>query len=181
MNVYSNVLFFALGSLTLIAGCGRHSNAVIVQGAVLKPGTTVEATNKNGFVRISYVDTTRRKYTWDKRSETIRLIARKEPFRGELGLYEPAASWGLNPWETRLVLDESVRDFESEQQLQNALVEGSAVMDWVYTNDGLVVGFGRIPARKQINIELFQFLLRGKKPRVIAGAHPNQIQLTGAK
>lgn len=109
------------------------------------------------------------------------MIARPEPFQGQLGLYEPADSWGLNPYEIRLVVDESVRDFDSEQQLAAALIEGSAIMDWVYTSDGLVVGFGRTPSRKQINIDLYQFLVRGKKPDSLPGAKPDQIRLIESK
>ena len=54
-------------------------------------------------------------------------------------------------------------------------------MDWVYTNDGLVIGFGRTPVRKQINIDLFQFLLLRQKQGAIAGARPDNIRLFKAK
>jgi hypothetical protein len=109
------------------------------------------------------------------------MIARTEPFQGKWGLYEPADSWGLNPFQVRLVVEESVRDFDNEEQIRTALVEGSAIMDWVFTSDGLVVGFSRSPSRKQVNIDVFQFLLHGKKPSELPGARPNQIRLIESK
>jgi hypothetical protein len=137
---------------------------------VLRAGETIEATNNNGTVRISYVSPVRRKYEWDGRARTITLLARDEPFQGRLGLYEPASSWGLNPFETRLVVQESIRHFRSMEEVEKALVESSRIMDWVYTSDGLVVGFGRSPARKQINIDVWQVLVRGEKPRALKGS-----------
>lgn len=148
-----------------------------VRDAVLSEGEVIQATNKNGTVRVSYVSTTKRKYEWDGRSRVIKMIPRQERFGGKLGLYEPADSWGLNPFEIRLVVEEAVRSFDDEADLQAALGEGSSVMDWVYTNDGLVVGFGRIPSRKQIDIDIFQFLVRGKKPTSLQASRPEQISV----
>ena len=70
------------------------------------------------------------------------MIPRRQPFHGRLGLYEPADSWGCNPREVRLVVDEAVRDFNNVAEVHSFLRQGAAIMDWVYTSDGLVVGFG---------------------------------------
>src|SRR5437660_2255624 len=69
-----------------------------------------------------------------------------------------------NPFETRLVVEEASIDFGKEDQIYAFLKQSSAYMDWVYTSDGLVVGFGRTPSRKQSNIDLWQILRRGQKP-----------------
>lgn len=159
-----------------MTGCGRSDDS-IVKEVVLSEGQVVEATNQNGTIRISYVSPTKRKYQWDGKSRVIKMIAREEPFQGKLGLYEPANSWGLNPFDVRLVVQEAVRNFDDEAEVRAALIEGSAIMDWVCTNDGLVVGFGRISSRKQINVDLFQFLVRGQKPTGLPGARPDHIRL----
>jgi hypothetical protein len=77
----------------------------------------------------------------------------------------------------RLVLDEAVRNFDSEDEAKAALVESNSYMDWVYTPDGLVVGYGQTASRKQVNIDLFQFLVRGQKPANLPAAH-SQISVT---
>ncbi|PYL58067.1 MAG: hypothetical protein DMF30_03950 [Verrucomicrobia bacterium] len=86
-----------------------------------------------------------------------------------------------NPFETRLVVEEASIDFGKEDQIYAFLKQSSAYMDWVYTSDGLVVGFGRTPSRKQSNIDLWQILLRGQKPVGLIGARREQIVLTEQK
>lgn len=148
---------------------------VAVDGAVLRPGESVAAKTRFGAVTVSYVSPVARRYAWDGRSRTVRLRVRSEPFRGLTGLYDPAEQWAFDP-RTRLVLQESVRDFESYDQLYAALREGSAVMDWVYTADGLVVGFGRTADRHQVNIDVFQVLVQGRKPQRLDGARPGAMR-----
>jgi hypothetical protein len=152
-----------------------------VKGAVLSQGQIVEATNKNGTVKISYVNPIERKYVWNGKSRVVKMIPRREPFQGKLGVYEAADSSDINQSETRLVVDESVREFENEEQVKSALMEGGAIMDWTYTDDGLVVGFAIVPSRNQVNIDLYQFLIRGQKPIAIPGARPDRIRMAQSR
>lgn len=170
------IIFLALLDL-LSCSCSKNN---VVKEAVLSPGQNVEATNDYRTIRISYVSPIKRKYEWDGKSQIVKLIARGEPFLGKLGLYEPAYSRDFSG-KTRLVVEEAVRHFENEDEMKSALLEDRSVMNWVYTNDGLVIGFGRVPERRQINIDLFQFLLRGQKPIVLEGARPANIRLIEAK
>ena len=52
-------------------------------------------------------------------------------------------------------------------------------MDWVYTPDGLVLGYGLTPSRRQVNIDVYQVLLGGKKPLQLRGAKPDAITVVG--
>lgn len=162
----------------LLLSCGPRKMDQVVRRAVLVQGESIDATNKNGRVKISYVGPTQRAYEWDSEKRTVELQPRKEEFDGKLGLYDPANSWIFLSHNTRLVLNEATRDFDSQKKARTALTESSAYMDWVYTPDGLVVGFGRSPERKQINIDVFQFLIRGKKPINLEAARPNQITVS---
>jgi len=145
---------------------------------------TIEASNKQGPVRISYVDEFTRKYEWSGRSRTIKLIPREDRFRyegqigeGILGLYEPATSWFFAPRE-RLVVQEAERHFKDEQEARRFLTQSSNFMDWVYTNDGLVVGFSKMEARGgQVNIDIWQLVIGGVRPKVLIGAKPDAIQI----
>jgi hypothetical protein len=105
------------------------------------------------------------------------MIPRQDVFDRKLGLYEPADSWGFLFWRERLVVQESVINFENLDQVQAFLMQSKDYMDWVYSEDGLVVGFGRNSARRQINIDLWQILLNGKKPESLTGTGRERIRI----
>ncbi len=152
-----------------------HADEPLVGEKVLVPGESIEATNKTGTVKISFVSPTKRKYEWDRKTRIVRLTPRPERFLGRLGIYDPADTWGPI-FRVRLVLEEAVRDFDAEDQVY-AFLKEEPDMDCCYTNDGLVVGFARTPERRAINIDLFQILIRGRKPSSLRGATPEHIEL----
>ncbi len=171
-----------ISSLTFVAN--GQAEIAEVKGAVLEPGQSVVATNKNGTVRISYVSPTKRKYEWDGQSRIIKMIPGEEEFTDPLGIIHPSFAGMYNPadvwfvcFQVRLVVSEGSMNFKNEKDLYAFVHQGSDVMDWVYTSDGLVVGFGRSPGRQQINFYLYQLLLNGKKPSDLKGANPKAIQL----
>ena len=108
-----------LGSLVLF-GCSGLENDTVKE-AVLSPGQSVEATNKYGTVRVSYVSPITRKYEWDGESRVVQMTARKEPFLGKLGIYDPANSWGFSS-KSRLVVQESALHFDNEEDMTAALI-----------------------------------------------------------
>ncbi|HEY2179561.1 MAG TPA: hypothetical protein VGH15_13350 [Caulobacteraceae bacterium] len=168
-------------AVACLNACSEPAGTPVV-GAVLGPGQAVEATNKFGSVRVTYVSPLERRFEWDGRSRTIKLIARHEPFLGDTGLYDPAKCWVvvLTLCQTpRLVVQEATHDFDSYDQIYAFLYQGSAVMDWVYTSDGFVVGFGRSPARDQLNIDVRQLTIHGNKPVGLRGARNGSIRLVG--
>jgi hypothetical protein len=173
----------AASALTLslnLAACAP-SPEIPVRDAVLRPSQSLQATNKFGSVRVTYVSSVRRRFEWDGNSRVVAMIARSEPWLGELGLYDPADCEVIviplcrTP---RLVVREAVHDFDSYDQLYAFLYEGRAVMDWVYTSDGLLVGFGRAPEREQINVDVRQLTVHGRKPAALRGARDGSIGLT---
>lgn len=165
--------FAATLFMPALAACGADAP---VDETVLAPGQQVHATNRLGTVTVAYLSPTKRRFEWDDDSRVVQMIARPQRFRGMLGLYEPASTFLA--LRTRLVVQEAIRHFETYDQIYAALYEGSALLDWVCSSDGLVVGFGRNPDRKKVNIELFQFLLQGRKPTALEGARNDDIRLT---
>jgi hypothetical protein len=162
--------------LALTVGCARPDP---VREAVLGPGESVTATNKFGTVKVSYVAPTKRRYAWDGKSKVVTMIPRQERFMGRLGLYEPAGRIVELPGDVRLVVQEATLNYENYDQVYADLYQGSAVMDWVYTRDGLVVGFGRAPEQgNQMNVDVYQFLVRGAKPSDLKGAREGAIRRT---
>ena len=174
MKIRAILRGFLLPALLMVVSCSDSKTPVA--GAVLTPGQYVVAANKFGGVRISYVDAITRRYEWQNNSRVVTMKRRPEPFRGKVGMYNPNEG-GLFDRKQRLLVQEHTINYETEKELYASLYEGSAVMDWVYTEDGLVVGYGIFPDRDQVNLELFQILLRGKKPTGLRGARPDSIRL----
>lgn len=162
-----------------LAACNPLA-AAPVREVVLHPGESIHATNKFGSVNVTYVSPLKRKFEWDGQSRVVKMIPRPEPWLGELGLYDPAACFMIllplcrTP---RLVVEEAFHDFDSYDQLYAFIYQGSAVMDWVYTSDGLLVGFGRSPGREQINVDVRQLTIHGRKPVALRGARNDNIHL----
>lgn len=167
-------LVFFFGIVTL-AAC---NNPPIVTDNVLEPKQSVEATNRFGTIRIEYVSPTERKYKWDDSAQTVEMIPRKERFLGALGIYNPA-SRASEGGPVRIVTQESKLRFQKIDDVYRFLYQSSEIMDWVYTRDGLVVGFGKAPDRNQINVDLWQVLVDGRKPSDLRGARDASIHLVG--
>jgi hypothetical protein len=165
-------LGIAILAALLLSACSAQPT---VKGNVLSRNQSVVAANGSGEVRISYVSPTRRRYEWDGQSRVVRMRVRAEPFMGKTGLYDPADAFVGDP-RTRLVVQESTMNFDNEEQMYDFLRQEPS-MDWVYTRDGLVLGFDRTPSRQQLNIDLYQFIVRGKPPSEMNGARPQAIHL----
>jgi hypothetical protein len=51
----------------------------------------------------------------------------------------------------------------------------------VYRDDGLVVGYGKSPQRYQLNVEVWQILIGGKKPTALPGSNNESIKTSWDK
>lgn len=175
----------ALGAVSSLSGCGYAVSLLSpVRETVLKPGESVTATNRFGTVTVSYVSERKRKFEFDGQTAVRALIARPDRFMGMLGLYDPAAASTFAPPSFRLLVEEAEQHFETYEQIYAALYSGSEVMDWVYTSDGLVVGYSKVPPppdhRVDFNtydVDLYQFYLNGAKPTGLRGARDAAIRL----
>ena len=143
----------------------------------MDPGIIIEATNKNGTVIIEYLSPLERRYRWGRYDEKRTLIPRKKRFRGRLGAYDPATTF-LISYGPRILANDSQRHFQNMEEVKAKLYESSAVMDWVYTNNGLVVGFSKDPTSKAVNIDVYQYYINGKKPTKLEGSRPEKIKIT---
>ena len=142
----------------------------------LEPGMIIEATNKNGTVIIEYLSPLERRYKWGKHDEKRTLIPRKERWLGQLGAYDPATTYILS-YGPRIVAEDSQMHFESMDEVKAQLYESSAVLDWVYTDNGLVIGFAESQNRNQVNIEVYQYYINGQKPTKLEGSRPENIKI----
>lgn len=158
--------------------CGKddnHSLPYDFTELAMESGMHIEATNDNGTVVIDYIGPLKRRFRWDDYDEERTLIPRKERWLGELGAYDPATTYFWNVFTTRIVSNDSQLHFESMEEIDKWLYQGSAVEDWVYTDDGFVVGFSKNSSRSQISIQVFQLYLNGEKPKKLKGSRPENI------
>jgi hypothetical protein len=177
---------FCLVSLLLLleSGCDSRPPAT-PRETVMEPGMVITATNKNGTVTVTCLGPAKRKYEADGNVAVRDLTPRPDRFeyegqigQGILGLYDPATTlWpSLRP---RWVLQEAERHFRSQEEAMRFLVMSRDFLDWVYTPDGLVIGFGRDPRRgNQYNVEVYQFYVGGKKPQGLSGARPEKLHIS---
>ena len=144
----------------------------------MQPGMVIEAKNKNGTVYIEYLSPLERRYRWNGHDEKRTLIPRKEIWLGRLGAYDPATAYIWEIFSPRIVANDSEIDFTTMEDVEKWLHQGSAVLDWVYTNDGLVVGFAKASSRNQVNIDVYQIYINGEKPSKLKGSRPENINVT---
>jgi hypothetical protein len=143
----------------------------------MTPGMTIKATNKNGHVTIEYIHALERCYKWDNQQECRGLIPREEQWDGKLGAYNPGEAFVWEIFDTRIVTEDSQLRFANASEALAWLQQGKNVMDWVYTDDGLVVGFAKIPKRNQINIEVYQIYINEHKPDNLPGSTVDRIRV----
>ncbi|MFK5892749.1 MAG: hypothetical protein QM504_05980 [Pseudomonadota bacterium] len=124
-----------------------------------------------------YISPLERRYKWGGFDEKRILIPRKERWLGLLGAYEPATAYIWEIFNPRIVANDSQIHFNNMDEVKKWLYQSSAIMDWVYTDDGLVVGFAKTSSRNQVNIDVYQLYINGKKPSKLEGSRPGNIKV----
>jgi hypothetical protein len=54
-------------------------------------------------------------------------------------------------------------------------------MPYVYRDDGLVVGWQKVPARRQLNVEVWQIYIDGRKPARLDGSQNDKVKVDTLK
>lgn len=152
------------------------------QEIVLAAGEGLEVMTSLGLLEIQAGANNLRTYTWDdgQCQRSAELWPRSSRWNGSYGLYFPGPG---NHWQDchgirRATLEEGQMHFATTAnallwlQDEQTRCTPSALMscDHIHTADGLVLQFGKIPSRKQLNVRLFQILINGEKPKDLPGA-----------
>jgi len=149
---------------------------------VMQRGMTITADTKTGPISITAARGLQRTYTWEGASRSAKLWPRTERWHGSLGAYYPGPGehWAEHRGITRGVLQEGQQHFDSDAQALGWLRKQSAYYPTVYRDDGLVVSFGKTLTARQINVDVWQILIRGSKPRKLTGSDNSKIKVTNA-
>src|SRR5581483_10354063 len=103
---------------------------------------------------------------------------RKERWDGSLGLWWPGPGdhWKEHHGITRAVTEEGQQRFRSERDALRWIREGNGI-PFVYRDDGLVVGWGKTLERRQLQVEVWQVFIQGRKPRRLPGSRNRAIKV----
>lgn len=153
-------------------GMAWPSNATSPE-IVMTSGMQIIARTANGEIKIRAGQGYERFYTWDGATRSAKLWQRKQRWWGSLGIYYPGPDehWKPNNGITRGVLNEGVLWFKTVDDALNWIKRArSTGVDCVFTDDGLLIVFGKLPARKQVNVDVWQIMVAGEKPRLLPGS-----------
>ncbi|RYD26563.1 MAG: hypothetical protein EOP87_22555 [Verrucomicrobiaceae bacterium] len=146
---------------------------------VMVPGMRIETTTAAGKISVAAGKDFLRSYTWEGETRSATLFPRTERWYGSLGAYYPGPGehWKEHNGITRGVLQEGQQHFKDANEAQAWIKVQKGYYPLAYRNDGLMVAFGKVPARKQINVEVWQIFISGKKPVKLEGADDSAIRL----
>jgi hypothetical protein len=170
------------GILAVLLGCTKNVPELATTGpeVVMTPGMRIQITNKTGLITIEYAGRTKRRYGWDGAVRLVELETRRERWYGSMGIYSPGDSTfrdvgGIR----RAVLEEGQMHFSSESEAVAWLSQpyNRDILDIVYDDRGLAVGWAKNLARKQINVDVWQILINGKKPTALRGSRTQQLEV----
>jgi hypothetical protein len=191
---------FFLGALLLASDASRRDPEIVMTpgseitartsfGTItIRAGATVpgsgERTYKTpwGPKTIPIPDKYRRTYRWGHCQGTVDLEPQNERWYGSLGISFPGPGFHWRECEgvARAVVDEGQQHFDTIAEAMRWIEQKGHEMPYVFRNDGLVVGWDTvIPERKQLNVEVWQVLIRGNRPTALPGANDAAIATKG--
>ncbi len=118
----------------------------------------------------------KRSYTWEGETRSVEMWPRRERWYGSLGLYFPGPGnhWKPHNGIARGVVEEGQQHFKTVDEALKWIAE----QKWwplVYRSDGLLVGWGKNLSRQQLNVDVWQIVIDGKKPTKLPGSHDDKI------
>jgi hypothetical protein len=173
------LIAFLAVSATVWAQPGKLEGRLQKNELVMSPGMRIQATTVVGQIVITAVDELTRAYTWEGATRSVEMSPRHERWNGSLGLYYPGPGehWQEHKGITRGVTEEGEQHFESDE-LALDWIKSRKWMDYVYRDDGLVVGWNKTLQRRQLTVEVWQILVNGKKPARLRNSQDAMIVVT---
>ncbi len=175
------ILAYLLVQAVFVTGCSEtHApKPGVTNEMVMSPGMSITASTREGIITIAAGEGFKRSYTWDGETRSVTLWPRWERWYGSLGAYYPGPGqhWRNNHGITRGVLDEGQQHFQTIEEALKwiGLAEQAGC---IYRDDGLMVCWGRVLARKQLNVEVWQIMIAGKKPRSLPGSKNDAVSVS---
>jgi hypothetical protein len=167
--------------LITLSSCNPVKPAVGRSEVVMTRGMVISARTPEGEISIRAGEGFERSYTWAGATRSLEMWPRRKRWYGSLGLYYPGPGqhWKMHDGITRAVVEEGQQHFSSvEEALSWLRSRNRGWLDYVYRDDGLVVGWKRVPSRRQLNVEVWQILIQGSKPAKLDGSDNDRIRVS---
>ena len=173
------IAFAAAAALSACSSAGPVKPYAFTE-LVLQPGMSISAGTPAGTITVAADDALKRTYTWEGASRTAELWPRHERWYGNLGAYYPGPGnhWREHHGITRGVLQEGQQHFDSVTEALAWIQRPWHKERSVYRDDGLFVLFDKVPERRQINVDVIQVMIRGRKPTSLQGSQNDRIKVT---
>lgn len=187
-------------SLLLISGCSpehiESKDSIPEVPArseiVMSSGMKIIATTSVGTITITADKGLKRSYTWEGATRSVIMYPRYERWFGNLGIYYPGPGyhWKEHNGIRRAVVEEGQQHFSTVEEALTWIrsrEEGLAYierktkkhlvyrMPFVYTDDGLAVGWTKVLPRSQLNVDVWQIYIDGKKPVKLPDSNNDKI------
>jgi hypothetical protein len=148
---------------------------------VMTSGMLITARTPEGEIAIHAGEGFVRSYNWGGATRSLKMWPRRKRWYGSLGLYYPGPGdhWKVHDGITRAVVEEGQQHFASLEEASSWLrSRNRGWMAYTYRDDGLVVGWKRVPSRRQLNVEVWQILIQGSRPTRLDGSENGKITVS---
>jgi hypothetical protein len=165
------IILFQLSVIAFLTSCTKQSDLVEKNEFAMYPDMAINAVNANGQIKIEATSQLERIFTWEGHNVKVRMRPRDKRWYGSLGIYSPGGSDD----QIHVVSEEGQQHFFSEKEALEWLSWQTERMDYVYTSDGLIVGWNK--TQNSISIQVWQFYISGKRPFNLPGARNYEITI----
>lgn len=150
----------------------------------MPPNSKLEATTRTGTIVVQSGKGLNRSYTWEGSTRSVGLWPRSEGWKGSQDLYYPGPGYH---WEKtpdgirRCSVGEGWLYFTTVEEAVQWIKRQDRWLPTVYRDDGLMVGYGKSPQRYQLNVDVSQIFIGGKKPTTLPGSDNQAIKTSWDK
>ena len=180
---YMDSAIWRIGYLVSRIAPPRPSDGQLVSKATpaLPPLTRVDARTLAGGIQIRSGKGRLRPFTWDGVTRTLELLPPETGSGAETcfytrrfdsdGVRQPWFDWAEHKGIVRGEYWEGVQEFQSQAEAEAWLArKQDQTMPFVWTHDGLVVGWSTGVDWRSLTVECYQMLVGGKKPVRLEGS-----------
>lgn len=148
---------------------------------VLENGTQITVTNKAETITVTAGPGLLRTFKWDGTRRWAIMKPREKRWAGSLGIHYAGKppEWNAKQGFKKLEYEEGQLHFSSAREA--SIWMRLRDMHFVNTSNGLVIGWKFKKDKHTFRFEVWQFYINGNKPKSMAGADTNQIDIQQVK
>lgn len=166
----------AIVTALLMLSCSDKMKLESINEFVMTTGTTIKATNTSGTITIRSDGELKRSFSWNGQTVKVEMQKRQSRWNGSLGIYCPGGGGSIHT-----VIEEGQQHFNSEKEAIEWLSWQDKAMHYVYSSNGLVVGWHvtKDPnsPKMALSVQVWQFYIKGQMPSKLKGARDDLVSV----